>query len=171
MLRIDEIERIAEGSGEIAKNLHDDIINAVLKRFIDRIVRLSRLEFTAQDKWQLQVLMEAGYTLADIQREIAKATRQQVTAIKRAMQRAGIQSLREDDEIYRRAEFEARSPMSVEMTRIMQTNYRRTLALWNNYTGTTASTASQWFVDMCDRAYPLIATGAMLSRMFLLKGL
>lgn len=161
MLKADEIERIANGSGEIAKNLHDDIINAVLKRFIDRIVRLSRLDFTAQDKWQLQVLMESGYTLADIQKEIAKATRQQIAEIRKAMQRAGIQSMREDEETYKLANIETRAGTSVEMTRIMQTNYRRTLALWNNYTGTTASTASQWFVDMCDRAYPLIVTGAM----------
>lgn len=161
MLKAEEIEAIASGCGEIAKNLHDDIINAVLKRFIDRIVRLSRLEFTAQDRWQLQVLQEAGYTLADIQKEIAKATRQQITEIRKAMQRAGIQSMKEDDEIYKLADFETRAGMSVEMTRIMQTNYRRTLALWNNYTGTTASQASQWFVDMCDRAYPLVVTGAM----------
>ena len=161
MLTANEIDAIANGSGEVAKNLHDDIINAVLKRFIDRIVRLSRLDFTAVDKWQLQVLQEAGYTLADIQKEIAKATRIQIREIQKAMKRAGIETLREDDKMYNLANFEKRSDMSLEMTRIMQTNYRRTLALWNNYTGTTANTASDWFVDMCDRAYPLVVTGAM----------
>ncbi len=161
MLKAEEIEAIANGSGDIAKNLHDSIIDAVLKRFISRIIRLNQASFTASDKWQLQVLQEAGYTLADIQKEIAKATRMQIREIRRAMQRAGIESMHEDDKMYRLANFEIPSSMSIEMTRIMQTNYRRTLALWNNYTGTTASQASQWFVDMCDRAYPLIMTGAM----------
>ena len=161
MLKAEEIEAIANGSGEIAKNLHDDIINAVLKRFIDRMIRLSKIEFSATDRWQLQTLQEAGYTLADIQKEIAKATRKQVVEIKKAMTRAGIQSLRQDDEIYKLGGLPTHTPMSVEMTRIMESAYRRTMGLWNNYTGTTASQASDWFVDMCDRAYPLVVTGAM----------
>lgn len=161
MLKAEEIDAIANGSGELAKNLHDDIINAVLKRFIERMIMLSKVQFSAVDKWQLQVLQEAGYTLADIQKEIAKATRVQIREIKKAMQRAGIESLREDDKVYQLANFEKRADMSVEMTRIMETNYRRTLALWNNYTGTTANIASQWFIDACDRAYPLVVTGAM----------
>lgn len=161
MLKSEEIEAIANGSGDIAKNLHDDIINAVLKRFIDRIIRLSKIEFSATDRWQLQTLQEAGFTLADIQKEIAKATRMQIKEIRKAMTKAGIQSLREDDEIYKLGGIESGTKFSAEMTRIIESQYRRTLALWNNYTGTTASQASDWFVEMCDRAYPLVVTGAM----------
>ena len=66
--------RISEGSEEIAEYLHVDIMNRLIERIMIRLNRGDDYILTSQDKWQLEVLQEAGYLLEDIQQEIAKRT-------------------------------------------------------------------------------------------------
>jgi len=129
------------------------------------MLRLGRGEnyiLTAQDKWQLEVLEDAGYLLEDIQKEIAKCTKLQVREIKAAMQDAGVSALEYDDKIYRAAGL---SPLplsqSPQLIRLMQRNYEATLGEWNNFTRTTALTAQQAFINAVDKAYILASSGTL----------
>ena len=58
---------------------------------------------TATDKWQIEVLQEAGYLLEDIQQELSDKTKKQVQEIKEAMEEAGVTALQWDDKIYQAA--------------------------------------------------------------------
>ena len=129
------------------------------------MIRLGRGEdylLTATDKWQIEVLQEAGYLLEDIQKEIADKTKKQVKEIQEAMEDAGVQALQWDDKIYQAAGL---SPVpllqSPALMRIMQRNYEATAGEWRNFTRTTANEAQRLFINQMDNAYNMVVSGAV----------
>lgn len=162
MLNPDYLLHISEGAENIAEQLHTDIINRIIERVMIRIGRGDSYLLTAQDKWQLEVLQDAGYLLEDIQREIAKRTRQQEKEIAAAMEDAGVRALSYDDAIYIAAGLSPVPLMqSPSLMRLMQRNYEATLGEWRNYTRTTANAAQQLFLRAVDKAYTLTASGTI----------
>lgn len=127
-----------------------------------RIGRGEEYLLTATDKWQIQTLQEAGYLLEDIQKEIAKYTKLQEQEIKEAMEDAGVKALEYDDKIYRDVGLSptplTRSP---ELIRLMQRNYDATMGEWKNFTRTMAETAQKDYLYYLDKAYNLVASGAI----------
>lgn len=162
MLTPDYLLHISEGAEDIAEQLHIDIINRIVERIMARISRGDEYILTAYDKWQLQVLTDAGYLIEDVQREIAKRTRLQQIEIKEAMEDAGVRAIEYDNAIYESAGL---SPLQLQespyLMRLMQRNYEATIGEWNNYTRTTANAAQQAFIRACDKAYNLTASGAV----------
>lgn len=162
MLDPNYLLHISEGAEDIAEKLHNQIIKRMVERIMLRIGRGDNYILTAQDKWQIQTLQDAGFLLEDIQRDIAKATKLQQTEIAEAMEDAGVKALSYDDRIYQEAGITT-VPLteSPQLIRLMQRNYEATLGEWTNFTRTTADTAQRLFVNELDRAYNLVATGAM----------
>ena len=153
---------VSEGAEEIAEQLHGEIIKRIVNRIMLRIGRGDDYILTAQDKWQLETLQQAGYLLEDIQKEIAKATKLQQTEIAEAMEEAGVKALEYDDEVYRSAGLNpAPFTQSPELIRIAQRNYEATMGEFRNFTRTMAQQSQQLFISECDRAYNLVSTGAM----------
>ena len=124
MLTPEYLLRISEGSEELAEQLHTDIMNRIIERMMIRLGRGDKYLLTAQDKWQLQAMQDAGYLLEDIQKEIAKATKLQEKEIAEAFEDAGVTAIEYDDKIYRAAGL---SPLplwqSPYMVRLMQRTY------------------------------------------------
>ena len=162
MLKPDELLHISEGAEEIAEKLHNDIIKRIIDRIMLRIGRGEDYLLTATDKWNIEVLQQAGYLLEDIQKDIAKATKLQQTEIAEAMEDAGVKALDYDDKIYQSVGLSP-TPLtqSPELIRLMQRNYEATLGEWNNFTRTTAEQAQRLFLSEVDRAYTLVSTGAL----------
>lgn len=162
MLNPNYLLHISEGAENIAEKLHNDIISRIVERVMLRIGRGDDYILTAQDKWQIEKLQDAGYLLEDIQQDIAKATKLQQTEIAEAMEDAGVQALDYDDKIYRDAGL-APTPLtqSPQLIRIMQRNYEATLGEWSNFTRTTAEQAQRLFLSELDHAYNLVSTGAL----------
>lgn len=162
MLDPNYLLHISEGAEDIAEKLHNQIIKRIVERIMLRIGRGDDYILTAQDKWQIQTLQDAGFLLEDIQRDIAQATKLQQTEIAEAMEDAGVKALSYDDRIYQEAGI-ATVPLteSPQLIRLMQRNYDATLHEWTNFTRTTADAAQRLFVNELDRAYNLVATGAM----------
>lgn len=162
MLTPDYLLHISEGAEEISSQLHNDIINRIVERVIARIGRGEDYLFTASDKWQIEILQDAGYLLEDIQREIAARTRQQEQEIAVAMENAGVRAIEYDDSVYRAAGLSP-TPIteSPSMIRIMQRNYAATIGEWKNFTMTTAGAAQRSFINACDKAYQMAMTGAI----------
>ena len=162
MLTPDYLLHISEGAEDIAEALHQDIVNRIIERIMLRIGRGEDYLLTATDKWQLEVLQDAGYLLEDIQQEIAKRTKLQQTEIAEAMEDAGVRALSYDDAIYKAAGL---SPVpltqSPYLMRLMQRNYEATMGEWRNYTRTTAEAAQRAFIDAVDKAYHLTTSGAV----------
>lgn len=162
MLNPDYLLHISEGAEEIAETLHRDILDRIIERIMLRIGRGDSYILTAQDKWQLQVLQDAGFLMDDIQKEIAAKTNLMYTEIAEAMEDAGVQALAEDNKIYEAAGL---SPLPLDqspaLVRLVQRNYEATLGEWTNFTGAFKTAASQAYVSACDRAYNLVMSGTV----------
>jgi hypothetical protein len=158
MLSPDYILRISEGGEAIAEALHQDII----KRIVERIaLRLSRGD-TPMDKWQIEVLQDAGFLREDIEKAIAKYTGLMQKEIAEAMEEAGVKAIDYDDQIYRAAGL---SPASLDQSpyllHLMQRNYEATMGEWMNFTRTTADASQQAFIEACDMAYHQVSSGSL----------
>ena len=162
MLSPEYLLHISEGAEQIAEELHIDIINRIIDRIVARLDRGEEFMLTAYDKWQIEVLQEAGVLLEEIQTEIARKTKQQTEEVKEAMEEAGVEAINYDDKIYKMAGL---SPVALEMSpyliRLMQRNYDATMGEWKNFTGTTATASQETFIKAMDKAYSLVTSGAV----------
>ena len=162
MLTPEYLYRITEGAEDIASQLHANIIQKIIERMMIRLGRGEDYLLTATDKWQIEVLQEAGYLLEDIRKELADKTKKQVKEIQEAMEDAGVQALQWDDKIYQAAGL---SPVpllqSPALMRIMQRNYEATSGEWRNFTRTTANEAQRLFINQMDNAYNMVTSGAV----------
>lgn len=162
MLRPEYLSHIADGSEEIASQLHTYLIKEIVDRMMIRIGRGEDYLLTSSDEWRIRIMQEAGYLLEDITAELAKYTRLQETEIRQAMQDAGVKAMEWDAKIYEAAGL---SPLplweSPHLVRLMERNYRATVGEWKNYTRTTAEAAQRAFINECDLAYHKVSTGAV----------
>lgn len=155
------LQQIADGTEQIASELHEYVIRQIVDRMIIRIGRGDDYMLTSSDRWRIQVLQDAGHLLEDITAELSKYTKRQEKEIKAAMEEAGIKALEYDHKIYESAGL---SPMpltqSPALIRLMERNCRATLGEWKNYTRTTAQSAQRLFINECDMAYNKVMSGA-----------
>ena len=162
MLSPDYLLRVSEGGEAIAETLHNEIIKKIVDRISARLDRGDDYILTAYDKWQIEVLHDAGYLREDIVKELARYTGLMQNEIAAAMVDAGVKSLESDADVYRAAGL---SPAPLEqspyLTRLMQRNYEATMGEWINFTGTTADACQQSFIKACDTAYTMVSSGAM----------
>lgn len=162
MLSPDYLARIAEGSEEIASQLHTYIIRQIIDRMMIRIGRGADYLLTSSDRWRIQILQDAGYLLEDITAELSKITNRQEKEIKAAMEEAGVKALEYDHKIYEAAGLSP-TPLtqSPQLIRLMERNMNATMGEWENYTRTTAEAAQRLFINACDNAYHLVSSGAV----------
>lgn len=162
MLTPDYIRDITERSEANASQFRSSIINLIVRRMMARLGRGADYLFTAADRWQIEVLQEAGQLLEDIQRELTRFTKVQEKEVKAAMEEAGIKALKYDDKIYTDAGLSP-TPLrqSPVMLRQMQRAYEATNGEIRNFTRTTALEAQKTYINECDNAYRLVTSGAM----------
>lgn len=162
MLSPEYLLRVSEGGEEIAESLHNDIIEKIVYRIATRLDRGDNYILTAQDKWQIEVLQEAGYLREDIEKILAQKTSLMQSEIAEAMEDAGVKALDYDDKIYKAAGL---SPEPLEQSphliRLMQHTYEATAGDWYNFTRTMADEAQRSFILACDDAYTQVASGAI----------
>lgn len=162
MLSPNYLQHIADGSEEIASQLHTYIIRQIIDRMMIRIGRGDDYLLTSSDRWRIQILQDAGYLLEDITVELSKITKRQEKEIKAAMEEAGVKALEYDHKIYEAAGL---SPIpltkSPQLIRLMERNMDATMGEWENYTRTTAEAAQRLFINECDNAYHLVSSGAV----------
>lgn len=162
MLTPEYLLHISEGAEKIAGDLHEDIVNRIVKSIMLRLDRGDDYVLTAKDKWMLEVLQDSGILLEDIQKEIVKKTGLQQTEIKEAMEDACITNMQYEDELYYAAGIiPGDFTQSPYMMRLMQRTYEATLDEWKNFTRTTAESAQRSFIEACDKAYAQVASGAI----------
>lgn len=162
MLTPDYIRDITERSEANASQFRSSIINLLVRRMMARLGRGANYLFTAADRWQIEVLQEAGQLLEDIQKELTSFTKVQEKEVKAAMEEAGIKALKYDDKIYTDAGLSP-TPLkqSPVMLRQMQRAYEATNGEIRNFTRTTALEAQKTYINECDNAYRLVTSGAM----------
>jgi hypothetical protein len=162
MLTPEYLLRVSEGAEEISERLHNDIVSRIVERIVIRMERGEKYILTAQDKWQLEVLQDAGFLLEDIQKLLSERTGEQEKEILEAFEDAGVRNIAYDDKIYRAAGL---SPVplwqSPYLVRLMQRNYEDTLRTWYNFTRTTADASQMAYIQAMDRAYHLVSSGSI----------
>ena len=146
----------------IASLLHEEIIKIIVEAIVTRMERGVDYRLTARDRWLLETLQTAGYLRADLEREIAAKTKLMLSEIQDAFQDAAVRNMAWDDAVYKAAGLEP-PPMrqSPYLLRLVQRGYEKTSGEWVNFTGTLADTTQQVFIRECDKAYNLVASGAM----------
>jgi hypothetical protein len=162
VLTPDYIRDITERSEANASQYRSSIINLIVRRMMARLGRGVDYLFTASDRWQVEVLLEAGMLFGDIQKELIKFTKVQEKEVKSAMEEAGIKALKYDDKVYTDAGLSP-TPLrqSPHMIRQMERAYNATNGEIRNFTRTTAVEAQKTYINECDNAYRLVTSGAM----------
>ena len=139
MLDPDYLLRVSEGAEAIAETLHQNIIARIVKRIALRLDRGDNYTLTPLDKWQIEVLQEAGLLSEEIAEELARLTGLELDEIRAAMEDAGVRTIAYDNAVYEAAGLSpaplAESPYLI---RLMQRNYEKTVGEWKNLTGTFA---------------------------------
>ena len=162
MLRPAYLAAIAEGSEQIASELHDYIVQAIVGRMMERIGRGEKYLLTSADRWRIQILQDAGELLENITAELSLYTGKQIQEIRSAMEEAGVKALEAEDLIYSAAGLSTvplwESPVLV---RLMERNMNASLGEWRNYTRTTAEEAQRLYITECDKAYNRVMSGAV----------
>ena len=162
MLDAEYLLRLTEGAEEIAEQLHNEIIRRVVSRIMARIGRGDSFLLSTADKYQLELLEDAGYLASDVQEEIAKRTKLQLREIQLAYEDAGVKAIEYDNAIYEAAGLQPEVlDKSPHLIRLLQSGYESTAATWNNLCHTIADRAQQTFIQECDRAYRLVSSGAV----------
>lgn len=161
-----------EPAEEIAEQLHQDILKRIIERVLIRFERGDDYILTALDKWQIEVLQDAGFLLEDIEKEIAKATGRMQTEIAEAMEDAGVRSIEYDDEIYKNAGLNPQPlTQSPHLVRLMQDTYEQTMGEWKNLTSISKRVAHNLFVSACDKAYMQAMSGTISMSQAVLEAL
>lgn len=162
MLRPAYLAAIAEGSEQIASELHDYIVQAIVGRMMERIGRGEKYLLTSADCWRIQILQDAGELLENITAELSLYTGKQIQEIRSAMEEAGVKALEVDDLIYSAAGLST-VPLweSPALVRLMERNMNASLGEWRNYTRTTAEEAQRLYITECDKAYNRVMSGAV----------
>lgn len=162
MLRPAYLAAIAEGSEQIASELHDYIVQAIVGRMMERIGRGEKYLLTSADRWRIQILQNAGELLENITAELSLYTGKQIQEIRSAMEEAGVKALEADDLIYSAAGLST-VPLweSPALVRLMERNMNASLGEWRNYTRTTAEEAQRFYITECDKAYNRVMSGAV----------
>lgn len=162
MLRPAYLAAIAEGSEQIASELHDYIVQAIVGRMMERIGRGEKYLLTSADCWRIQILQDAGELLENITAELSLYTGKQIQEIRSAMEEAGVKALEADDLIYSAAGLST-VPLweSPALVRLMERNMNASLGEWRNYTRTTAEEAQRLYITECDKAYNRVMSGAV----------
>lgn len=162
MLSPDYLLHVSEGAEEIAEELHQNILNRIIDRIMIRLGRGDDYVLTAIDKWQIELLQDAGYLLEDIQKEIAEKTPYLQQEIAEAMEDAGVRAIEYDNKIYEEAGLSPKPlDQSPALIRIAQRNYEATLGEMTNFTRTMARAAQQAYIQACDKAYNQVLSGSI----------
>lgn len=162
MLTPEYLQQITEGAEELSSTLHANIMDKIISRIMERLGRGEDYIFTQTDKWQIDVLQDAGILLSEIQKEISDITKKQEKEIKEAMQDAGIKTIEYDDKIYQDAGISTKPlAQSPTIIRLLERNYSATAGEWRNFTRTTATDVQRTFINAMDDAYNMVTSGAV----------
>ncbi len=111
---------------------------------------------------QATVLEEMGIVREEIIEKLAAKTTLSQTELKKLMKESAWYALESDDAVYERAGLSP-SPIaaSKELQSVLSAGYKKTSALFQNLTNTTAIAGSKQFQNALDKAYMQITMGGM----------
>lgn len=157
MLTPNEILKLTYEAQGIAFDLQNNIIQQMVARMTARLGRQEGVYLTAADMWQIETLKQSGMLMEDINKEIAKAFPKEVSAINSAFKKAALDSWKYDTAIMHGSEKLQESAHYVDL---LQRNAKNASNAFENFTRTTVREYQRQFINACDNAYFMVASGA-----------
>lgn len=137
------------------QQLEEDILSAIVRRML-------KMGYVSDaTKHQIEVLQAAGLLYDDIIQLIADRTDASTAQVKALFEDAGVQTVAIDNDIYEAAgEIPVDIRQDDSMKQVLEAGYKKTLGTMQNLVRTTANNAQTAFIQMCDRIYLQVASGA-----------
>ena len=142
-------------------HLYWDLDEAIIADITRRLMKTGGDYLPNSAKAQAERLQQAGLLYEDIIAEIAKRTEMTQRQVAKTFERAGVQSIRNDNRSYQAAGMEGIVKMSDAALQTLNAGYQKCAGELQNLTLTTANTAQAAYLTACDRAYMQVSTGAM----------
>lgn len=156
MLTPQYLEHCADGVIELYQQLDESIARDIARR----LMKMGEITDTA--RWQAEQLQHAGLLYEDVIAEIAKYSHSTETAVRRAFEDAGVQSV--DAEIAQYLQAGITVPpirQSERAWNILQAALRKTNGELKNLTLTTAVETQQRFISACTLAEMQVSSGML----------
>ena len=137
------------------QQLEEDILSTIVRRML-------KMGYVSDaTKHQIEVLQAAGLLYDDIIQMIADRTDASTAQVKALFEDAGVQTVAIDNDIYEAAgEIPVDIRQDDSMKQVLEAGYKKTLGTMQNLVRTTANNAQTAFIQMCDRIYMQVASGA-----------
>lgn len=156
MLSPEYLDHCADGVIELYQRLDESIARDIARR----LMKMGEITDTA--RWQAEQLQHAGLLFEDVVAEVAKYSGATETAVRRAFEDAGVQSVDAEIEQYLRAGITVPPIRQSERAwNILQTALRKTNGELHNLTLTTAVETQQRFIAACTLAEMQVSSGML----------
>lgn len=137
------------------QQLEDDILSAVIRRIL-------KMGYVSEaSKHQLEVLQAAGLLYDDIVQLIADRTDACTAQVKALFEDASVQTVEMDNSLHEAAgalPIDIRQDSSTRQ--VLEAGYKKTLGTMQNLVSTTATQTQTAFIQICDRIYMQVSSGA-----------
>ena len=146
---------VSDAIAPLYAQLEIDITNDIVRRIV------KTRTFTVTANWQIEKAKQAGILDRKAIVEAAKANGISDSTIQKAFRDASLKAMEADDAIHMKAGADLvplNSSLSFRQT--MVAGIHKTEGLLSNFTLTTAQTANRAFVNLMDRAYLQVTSGA-----------
>lgn len=142
-------------------HLYWDLDDAILADITRRLMKTGGeyLPFSASE--QAKRMQQAGLLYEDIIAEVAKRSGMTTRQVANIFERAGVQSVRNDNRCYQAAGLEGIVKLSDAALQTLHAGYRKCAGELQNLTLTTANTAQTAYLQACDLAYMEVSTGTL----------
>lgn len=156
MLSPDYLAHISDDIIKLYQQLEDDIISDIVRRLVG-----TDFEMTQSAVWQMEKLQQMGLVYEDALKRIGAATGKTEKELKKLFEDAGMETLRFDDSIYKKAGLNPLPLLqSPSMLNVLTAGLQKTGGTLKNLTLTTANTSQALFISSADSAYMQVASGA-----------
>lgn len=148
-----------DGCTDDVLNLYAELEDRIIADIVRRIIKTGDITETA--KWQIRQAQQMGLLYDDIIKDIAKSTNKTDIEIKKMFEKAGVETVNNDNRIHIQA---GKSPLDIRqsesMLQILNGVYQNSLTDLKNLTGTTAITSQTSYINACNSAFMMVSSGA-----------
>lgn len=157
MLTPNEYDHLCDQLMQIYWSLDDAIIADITRR----LMKTGGDYLPDMGVIQAERMQQAGLLYEDIINEVAKRSGMTQMQVAKTFERAGVQSIRNDNRSYRAAGLEGIVKMSDACLQTLNAGYVKCNGELQNLTLTTANTAQTAYLNACDLAYMQVSTGTL----------
>lgn len=155
MLTPEQLEHVSDDAIKLYAELEETIVKDIARRIITSGV------MTETARHQIKAIQESGKLYEEVIEEIARITKQSKSVVKKIFEDAVVESLRYDDNVYKKAGF---NPLPIKqspsMLQTLTAGLNKTNGDIHNLIMTTAGSAQNAFINATNMAYQQVVSGA-----------